>query len=92
VQGLAANDIVNFAWWNQDFTDRVSFYVEERKDSDPPPLTADQASKKNDIIKDFKLDALYATHPSSWRCVAPPAANLPKKPPIVTLASQCAFH
>lgn len=54
------------AW--QDFSDRIQFYQGERSFTAPvrQPLTADQEQRKQEIIADFGLNALYATAPATW--------------------------
>lgn len=85
VQTIANADIVNFSWWSKDLEDRKAFYAEERKDTDPPRLTPDQEAKKQAIIKDFKLEALYATEPQTWDCKLPSGAKVPAVAPILGL-------
>jgi hypothetical protein len=66
------------AW--QDFVDRTHFYQGERTATSPTrkPLTADQERRKQQIIADFGLGALYATAPSAWGGALMPAYAAPK--------------
>ncbi len=85
VQTLAQCDVANFMWWNQDFKERVGFYAYERGLPSRAALTPSQEDRKKAIIKDFKLEALYATHPQTWVCKLPAGAKAPAKAPILSL-------
>lgn len=64
------------AW--QDFVDRTHFYQGERAATHATrkPLTVDQKQRKQKIIKEFGLDALFATSPASWGGPVTPAVTL----------------
>ncbi|MGE0108879.1 MAG: hypothetical protein AB7S81_03830 [Bdellovibrionales bacterium] len=66
------------AW--QDFVDRTHFYHGERTAtaSTCAPLTADQENRKQQIITDFGLNALYTTTPSAWGGPLVPVSPAPK--------------